>query len=169
MNASLVIRKATPTDASYIRDVYRAGAASGTLARMPDEVDDAYVAEFMAAAEDGLEVVTEIDGQVVAEIHASRLGPRIFSHGLGELTIAVHPDHQGKGIGRRMFQEFLRIVRDEMPDIHRVELFAWGGNQAAIKLYESVGFKYEGTLPRRVRMDSGEWRDDVVYGWIRSD
>jgi RimJ/RimL family protein N-acetyltransferase len=164
---SVVIRRAVVNDAPQIRDVYRAAAGSGTLARMPDEVDDAYVAEFMAAAEDGLEVVAEIDGKVVGEIHASRLGPRIFSHGLGDLTIAVHPDHQGKGVGKRMFQEFLRIVREEMPDIHRVELFAWGGNQAAIKLYESLGFKYEGTLPRRVRMDTGEWRDDVVYGWLR--
>ncbi len=161
------VRRAVRGDAAQIREVYRAAAVSGTLARMPDEVDDAYVAEFMAAAEDGLDVVAEVDGRVVAEIHASRLGPRIFSHGLGELTIAVHPDHQDKGVGKRLFQEFLRIVREEMPDIHRVELFAWGGNQAAIKLYESLGFKYEGTLPHRVRMDSGEWRDDVVYGWLR--
>jgi RimJ/RimL family protein N-acetyltransferase len=164
---SVVIRRAVVNDAPQIRDVYHAAAGSGTLARMPDEVDDAYVAEFMAAAKDGLEVVAELDGRVIAEIHASRLGPRIFAHGLGDLTIAVHPDHQGKGVGKRMFQEFLRIVREEMPDIHRVELFAWGGNQAAIKLYESLGFTYEGTLPRRVRMDSGEWRDDVVHGWLR--
>lgn len=165
--SAVLIRRARNADAPAIREVYRAAAAGGTLARMPDEVDDAYVAEFMAAAEDGLEVVAELDGRVIAEIHASRLGPRIFSHGLGELTIAVHPDHQGKGVGKRMFQEFLRIVREEMPDIHRVELFAWGGNQGALRLYESLGFKYEGTLPRRVRMDSGEWRDDVVYGWLR--
>lgn len=164
---NVIVRRANAGDAPAIREVYRAAAVSGTLARMPDEVDDAYVAEFMAAAKDGLEVVAELDGRVIGEIHASRLGPRIFSHGLGDLTIAVHPDHQGKGVGKRMFQEFLRIVREEMPDIHRVELFAWGGNQAAIKLYESLGFRYEGTLPRRVRMDSGEWRDDVVYGWLR--
>jgi RimJ/RimL family protein N-acetyltransferase len=162
-----MIRRARPDDAAAIREVYRAAAEQGTLARMPDEVDEAYVAHFMTAALDGLEVVAEIDGEVVGEMHAWRLPPRQFMHGLGELTIAVHPSCQGKGVGRRMFEEFLRIVREEMPDIHRVELFAWGENQGAIRLYESLGFRHEGTLPRRVRTDGGEWRDDVVYGWLR--
>jgi RimJ/RimL family protein N-acetyltransferase len=162
-----MIRRARPADAASIRDVYRAAAEQGTLARMPDEVDDAYVAHFMAAATDGIEVVAEIDGKVVGELHASRLEPRIFAHGLGDLTIAVHPSQQGKGIGRRLFEEFFRIVRDEMPEIHRVELYAWDGNQGAIRLYESLGFKFEGRLLRRVRTDSGEWRDDVIYGWLR--
>lgn len=162
-----VIRRARPADAAAIREVYRAAAVQGTLARMPDEVDDAYVAHFMAAAQDGIEVVAEVDGAVVGELHASRLEPRIFSHGLGELTIAVHPSQQGRGVGRKLFEEFFRIVRDEMPDIHRVELYAWDGNQGAIRLYESLGFKFEGRLPHRVRMDTGEWRDDVIYGWLR--
>jgi len=134
---------------------------------MPGEVDDASVAHFMAAAQGGLEVVAEVDGKVVGELHAARLGPRIFSHGLGDLTVAVHPDHQGKGIGRKLFEEFFRIVQEEMPDIHRVELYAWDGNAGAIRLYESLGFKFEGRLPRRVRTDTGEWRDDVIYGWLR--
>jgi RimJ/RimL family protein N-acetyltransferase len=162
-----MIRRARPTDAADIREVYRAAAAQGTLARMPDEVDDAYVAEFMHAARNGLEVVAEVEGRVVGELHASRLSPRQFAHVLGELTIAVHPDQQGKGVGRRLFEEFFRIVREEMPDIHRVELYAWGENQGALRLYESLGFRYEGTLPHRVKTDGGEWRDDVVYGWLR--
>lgn len=162
-----LVRRARPVDAPAIRDVYRAAAEQGTLARMPDEVDDAYVAGFMAAAQDGLEVVALVDGVVVGELHACRLAPRQFAHVLGELTIAVHPEHQGQGLGRKLFAEFLRIVREEMPEIHRVERFAWGENQGAVRLYESLGFKFEGTLPKRVRTDSGEWRDDVVYGWLR--
>src|SRR6478736_4999716 len=140
--SAVVIRRARPTDATAIREVYRAAAEQGTLARMPDEVDDAYVAHFMAAAQDGIEVVAEVDGKVIGDLHASRLPPRQFSHGLGELTIAVHPAHQGKGIGRKLFEEFFRIVREEMPDIHRVELFAWAENQGALRLYESLGFKF---------------------------
>jgi RimJ/RimL family protein N-acetyltransferase len=163
----VLIRRVRTSDAAAIREVYRAAAEQGTLARMPDEVDDAYVAEFMHAAQNGLEVVAEVDGKLIGELHASRLPPRQFSHGLGELTIAVHPAHQGQGVGRKLFEEFFRIVREEMPDIHRVELFAWDQNRGAIGLYESLGFKFEGKLPRRVRTDSGEWRDDVVYGWLR--
>ena len=165
----IAIRRARSADAPAIHAVYRAAAVQGTLARMPDEVDDAYVAHFMAAAQDGLEVVAEVEGVVVGELHAARLSPRQFAHGLGELTIAVHPSQQGQGIGRKLFEEFFRIVREEMPDICRVELYAWDGNQGAIRLYESLGFKFEGRLARRVRTDTGEWRDDVIYGWIRGE
>jgi RimJ/RimL family protein N-acetyltransferase len=161
------VRRARPEDAAAIREVYRAAAEQGTLARTADEVDDAYVAGFMAAAAAGLEVVAERDGAVVGDLHAARLTPRQFSRTLGELTIAVHPAHQGRGVGRRLFEEFLRIVREEMPDIERVELFAWADNAGALRLYESLGFRYEGRLPRRVRTDVGEWRDDVLYAWLR--
>lgn len=162
-----LIRRARPDDAAEIREVYRAAAVQGTLARMPDEVDDAYVAGFMAAARNGLEVVAERDGRVIGDLHAARLSPRIFARTLGDLTIAVHPDHQGQGIGRKLFEEFLRIVRDEMPDIDRVELFAWDENQPALRLYESLGFQFEGLLPHRVRTDDGELRNDILYGWLR--
>ena len=160
-------RRARPADAPAIRDLYRAAAEGGTLARMPDEVDDAYVAEFMHAAQNGLELVAEASGKVVGDLHATRLFPRQFVRTLGDLTIAVHPAHQGQGIGKQLFVEFMRIVREEMPDIERVELFAWDENKSALKLYESVGFKFEGLLPHRVRTDSGEWRNDILYGWVR--
>ena len=165
----LSIRRVRPADAAPIRELYRAAAEGGTLARMPDEVDDAYVAEFMHAAKNGLELVAEAGGTVVGDLHATRLAPRQFARTLGELTIAVHPAHQGQGIGKALFTEFMRIVREEMPDIERVELFAWDENTGALRLYESVGFKFEGTLPKRVRTDSGEWRHDVVYGWLRAE
>ena len=164
---SVLIRRVLPSDAAVIRELYRAAAALGTLARMPDEVDDAYVVGFMAAARNGLELVAEVGGIVVGDLHATRLSPRQFARTLGELTIAVHPDHQGQGIGKKLFTEFMRIVREEMPDIERVELFAWDENKGALRLYESVGFKFEGLLPRRVRTDSGEWRNDILYGWVR--
>lgn len=162
-----LIRRVRPDDAAEIREVYRAAAVQGTLARMPDEVDDAYVAGFMAAARDGLEVVAEVEGRVVGDLHAARLAPRIFRHTLGDLTIAVHPDQQGRGIGRKLFEEFLRIVREEMPDVERVELFAWDENKPALRLYESLGFKFEGLLPHRVKTDDGELRNDILYGWLR--
>src|SRR5690349_19820763 len=106
---STLVRRADPADAAAIRELYRAASVQGTLARMPDEVDDAYVAGFMAAAENGLELVAEVGGKVAGDLHASRLSPRQFVRTLGELTIAVHPDHQGQGIGKRLFTEFMRI------------------------------------------------------------
>lgn len=164
---AIVIRRPTAGDAPAIRELYRAAAEGGTLARMPDEVDDAYVAGFMGAALNGLELVAEVAGKVVGDLHASRLSPRQFARTLGELTIAVHPAHQGQGIGKQLLLEFMRVVREEMTDIERVELFAWDENKSALRLYESVGFKFEGLLPRRVRTDSGEWRNDILYGWLR--
>jgi ribosomal-protein-alanine N-acetyltransferase len=50
-------------------------------------------------------------------------------------TVAVHPDHRRKGIGRRM----IHMVEEEM-DQPRVRLTVRESNKAAINLYEQDGY-----------------------------
>jgi len=87
---------------------------------------------------------------------------------LSELTIAVHPAHQGKGVGRRLFDSLLEQVRTGRPDIARVELMVRGDNVGAQRLYTSVGFREEGRLRGRVTLPDGSIVDDVMMAWRRS-
>ena len=170
MQAEIRYRRATPADVDALVAVYRAvGNAGGGLARTPDEVTSAYVRDFVAdAASGGLEVMAvNPNDEIVAEIHARPLGPRVFSHVLGDLTIAVHPSSQGRGIGRRLFAEFLRIVSGEMPHILRVELKARETNGKAITMYESLGFRTEGRLASRIRLPDGSLDADIPMAWLR--
>jgi ribosomal protein S18 acetylase RimI-like enzyme len=164
-----MIRTARSDDLERILALYRAVAAvPDGIARTPDEVTHAYVSGFMErAAHDGIELLFEEDGELLGEIHASRVGIASLAHLLCDLTIAVAPQAQGKGVGRRLFQALLDQVTESMPHITRVELFARESNVRARALYASLGFVEEGRLRARVNNAKGEPETDTVMGWLR--
>jgi ribosomal protein S18 acetylase RimI-like enzyme len=164
-----MIRKACGSDCANIISLYKAvaGVPDG-IARTPEEVTEAYVSGFMhKAAADGVEFVCEEGGRIVGEIHASRTGIACLSSLLTDLTIAVHPEAQGRGVGRRLFEALIAEVTLNMPHIVRIELFARVSNERARGLYASLGFVEEGRLPSRVRNAQGLIEADTVMGWLR--
>lgn len=166
-----MIRHALATDRAAIEALYkRVAAVPDGLARTPDEVSAEYIDGFMArAAANGVELIWEEDGCVLGEIHASCPGIAALNHLLTDLTIAVDPAAQGKGVGRALFQGLLDHVMAAMPHIGRVELFARSSNVRARALYLSLGFVDEGILKRRVNNSRGEPEDDTLMGWLRPD
>jgi ribosomal protein S18 acetylase RimI-like enzyme len=164
-----MIRKAVDTDRARILALYKLVAAvPDGIARTPDEVTGEYVSGFMAkAAESGVELVCEEGGRILGEIHASCPGIASLAHLLTDLTIAVAPEAQGRGVGRALFQALLDEVNAYMPHIHRVELFARVSNERARGLYSSLGFVEEGRLRGRVNNALGVAEDDTIMGWLR--
>lgn len=61
--------------------------------------------------------------------------------------IAVLPDHQGKGLGKRIMGEIMRFIETDVPPSAYVSLIADGQAQA---LYAQFGFKH--TAPVSVGM-----------------
>jgi ribosomal protein S18 acetylase RimI-like enzyme len=164
-----MIRPALPSDKDQILALYRAVASvPDGLARTPDEVTEAYVDGFMgAAARDGIELVYEQDGVILGDIHASRVGIASLVHLLTELTIAVSPICQSKGVGRQLFQGLINDVMANKPYIKRIELFVRPDNVRARALYESLGFIAEGVLRSRINNSKGETGSDIIMGWLR--
>lgn len=162
------IRRATAADAAAILKVYKAAGDSGGLARRGAEIEPRHVDYYLAnALPTGLCVVAEIDGALVGEMHAWPMEPLQFAHVLSDLTIAVHPDAQGQGVGRRMFTAFIAEVRAALPQIRRVELGCRETNARAVALYEAMGFVVEGRLKSRVYDPGGFYEDDLMMGlWL---
>jgi putative acetyltransferase len=164
-----MIRKAVAGDRAQVLALYKLVATiPDGIARTPDEVTDDYVDGFMQkAASHGVELVWEEGGRIVGEIHASCPGIAALSHLLADLTIAVAPGAQGRGVGRGLFQALLDQVTLNLPQIHRVELFARVSNQKARSLYRSLGFVEEGRLRARVNNSRGIAEDDTLMAWLR--
>jgi ribosomal protein S18 acetylase RimI-like enzyme len=166
-----VVRRATADDVPAIAAVYRLAAAYPVgLGRTPDEVSEAYVADFveksLADGEIFIALFEGFDG-VSGEVHAYRNPLARFRHVLTHLTTAVHPDVQGRGVGRALFTTLLDTVRRERPDILRVELLAAESNERALRLYESVGFVREGRMIGTTNRGDGGFDADIPMGWYR--
>jgi ribosomal protein S18 acetylase RimI-like enzyme len=150
MNA-FVTRKATQKDVAQILELYqKVSLEVGGLARTFDEISKSYVENFtQKSIQSGVQWVIEDtkDEQIIAEIHCYQLDPKVFS----ELTIAVAPQYQGKGLGRIIFQALLEEIFLQRKDILRVELIARESNTKAIEFYQKLGFVIEGRFERRIQ------------------
>ncbi|HKX84388.1 MAG TPA: GNAT family N-acetyltransferase [Pyrinomonadaceae bacterium] len=168
---AFTLRSGVSTDAPEIVELYKAVAAAGDgLARAASEVSMEYVENFVSKSlENGLIIVARHNAtdDLIGEIHSYGLGIRAFAHVLGELTIAVHPAHQGIGVGRALFSELLRRVTEERPEILRVELVARESNKKAIALYEKIGFRVEGRFEHRITSPGGGYEADIPMAWYR--
>lgn len=162
---SIIIRAATLADRDAIIALHKAAAVTpGALARAPDEVTTAYAEG--AIRSDICLVAVEPDGSVSGEIHAKRETITLFAHVLGGLTVAVHPQRQGRGIGSKLFEALIAWAKVQDPTILRIELAAGAGNLGAIRLYERLGFKHEGRQVARGRLPDGRFEDDILMGML---
>lgn len=160
------IRRAVTADVDDIfAMMLRAAAEPIGLARRPDEVTRDYVVSFVAnSLARGLIMVAHDENRILGMIQAATPQPRLFAHVLSDLTIAIDPDAQGQGLGRRLFTTFLDTARAEMPHIRRVELFCRPDNPRGYPFYQSLGFVIEGHLKGRVHKGDGVYIDDYFMG-----
>ena len=163
-------RTAAHEDIESIRELYKSVAAvSGGLARESDEITEEYVKNFVEKSIDnGLIIVAEHptqEGKLIGEIHAYSPGIKVFRHVFSNLTIAVHPDFQGKKIGRTLFTIFQEEIALNRQDIARVELITRESNEKAIRFYQAIGFKIEGRLEMRIRTTDNHYEADIPMSW----
>ncbi len=164
-------RTAEISDVPKIVTLYKAVAKTpGFLARSEEEITEDYVADFVGKSlAAGLIIVGENEqnpDELVAEVHGYPGELGVFRHVLGDVTFLVHPDHQGKGLGRTIFTIFLDEIANHRPDIGKVELITGESNRKAIGLYQSLGFLIEGRLEMRFRNPVGTFEADIPMGWV---
>lgn len=168
MAGEIEIRPLSLMDVDALVALHRATAAApGGLARTPEEIDAAYVSGFVAkTSAGGVALGAWADGALAGEIHASRMGIAQFAHVLTDLTVAVHPAWQGRGVGSALFRALFAQAATLTPRVERIELMAREGNSEAIRLYERLGFRGEGRFLGRVRLPDGSTEADIAMGLL---
>lgn len=137
-------------------------SAKGGLGRLPDEMDLPWMEEALAGALAGGVAIGACTGsRLIGMIKASRMPSVQFQHVLWDLTVAVEPESQGRGVARGLFAEMITSARSMTPRIERVELVVREGLTHAIRLYESFGFRLEGRFERRFRLSDGSYEADL--------
>ena len=105
-------------------------------------------------------VVVETDGVVTGYIEVGPQYPLESSRHVQEIKgLAVAPECQGMGVGRRLVREAAEVARSR--GARRLTLRVLGPNEAARRLYERCGFVVEGVQRDQFHL-RGRYVDDIL-------
>ncbi len=164
----LQIRSATREDAHACARILKEGADDGLVARS-DEVDPAAISrqiESARAASNSFAIVATVpkagggDDDEVIGLLLLEGAPLLRLYDVARLTMAVTPEHRGRGVGRALM-EYAMEVADASGLIRKIELLTRAFNERSIRLYASLGFVEEGRLKARLKLEDGTYCDDV--------
>ena len=160
------IRKGDLADEQALKILYRRVAAiPGGLARAADEVTDEFMHQLVNnALHKGFLYVADYQGEPVGMLVVFRVGPKVLSHVLKDVTLLVDPASQGRGIGTLLMNSLLDEVKEHHPEIMRIELFTRETNPA-LKLYKCLGFVEEGRFEGRIQNPDGSFVADIPMVW----
>ncbi|MHB1583007.1 MAG: GNAT family N-acetyltransferase [Acidimicrobiales bacterium] len=154
------IRPATPEDAEAIRALYNAEVVGGTntfdlVPRTPAEQlawleDHGGAHPAVVAVGDG--------GEVLGFGTLSPFRDRPAYATTVEDSVYVDPAHQGKGVGRALLEELVRLGARH--GFHAMIARIVGHNEVSIGLHLACGFEMVGT-EREVGRKHGRWLDVV--------
>jgi ribosomal protein S18 acetylase RimI-like enzyme len=164
------IRKAEISDLEQILILYKETAKiPNGIARKAHEINQDNIKDFFERSlKSGLIFVAEDTANpslLISEIHCYRNEAECFKHSLSNLTIVVHPNFQGQGVGKKIFSYLLTRVEVHHKDIARIELMVRESNKKAIKLYQDLGFVIEGYCKNRILNSDDQLESDVMMAW----
>lgn len=162
------IKKAEKVHKSELLQLYsKVAEISEGIIRNKNEINKDYISDFLTKSiGNGLILIGLIDGKIVGEIHAYTPNIYAFQHILTDLTIVVDPSNQQKGIGRKLFESFLKNVTSELTHIKRIELYTREHNERNVKFYESLGFVNEGRQKDKIFVSESEFETPLHMAWF---
>ncbi len=165
MNAA--IRSGRPGDAAAVAacidQVARERRYLAVVEGFTAEETERFLARLVDAG--GVHLVAEWNDEIVATCDIAPIAMEGMRH-VGRLGIAVLATWRGRGIGRRLLRE--AVDRAFASGLARVELEVFASNTAAIRLYESEGFRLEGRRRCARRLDGVE-DDLLIYGLLADE
>jgi phosphinothricin acetyltransferase len=160
--SEVIVRPSTGADVVFIAGIYAHHVLKGTATFEIDAPD----VEEIARRRDGVlreglpYIVAECDGRVIGYAYAGSYRPRPAYRHTVEDSIYLHPDHTGKGIGRRLLSELLRQC-ELGPWRQMIAVIGDSANLASIQLHLNAGFRHAG-LFQSVGWKFGRWLDTVL-------
>ena len=175
--AAVVIRPAAERDHDAIWEIFHAVVGGrDTYAFAPDTPREVGVGYWFGP--DVRAFVAELDGRVVAMYKLIVNGQRLAGH-VSNASFMVDPAVSGRGIGRAMGLHALSEARAQGYEAMQFN-FVVSTNRGAVALWQSLGFRIVGTLPKVFRHGSlglvdayvmHRFLDDIVltFGEPRAD
>jgi L-amino acid N-acyltransferase YncA len=152
----MTIRELNKEDGAAVKLIYEQGIATKnatfeTTAPDWEEWDKKYMKECRFAAVNG--------DEMLGWAALTMVSGRCVYAGVCEVSVYIHKDHQGKGIGKNLLKEL--ITGSEQNNIWTLQAGIFPENAASIKIHLKLGFREVGRREKIGKMD-GVWRDTVL-------
>jgi L-amino acid N-acyltransferase YncA len=156
VDTDLRTREFQPGDWPQAADIYAAGIATGSATFETEPPD---WAAWDAAHRPDLRFVAVSPSRVVGWIAASRVSDRCCYAGVVEHSVYVHPDHQGRGIGKLLLARLIDAAG--RAGIWTIQTGIFPENLASVALHQACGFRIVGRRERLGRLGS-TWKDVLL-------
>jgi phosphinothricin acetyltransferase len=155
-----MIREVSELDADAIAAIYAHHVLHGTASYdMEPPSTDETLAKIRRIVGAGWPfIVAEQDGQVIGYAYATQFRDRAAYAWTCENSIYVHPDWQGRGIGKALLHDLCRLA--EGYGFRQMVAVIGGAEPASIALHAACGFREVGRL-HSAGWKRGRWLDNV--------
>ena len=161
---NLLLRPATKADIPAIRGIYNDAILNTTSTFDSTPKSMAEMESWFAAHDERHPILVMVaDGHVWGWASLSRWSDRAAYDGTAELSVYVHPEHRGQGIGRKLMAAILEEGR--RAGLHTVISRIEAGNAASIHLHAAFGFSMVGVM-KEVGCKFGRWLDVAIMQLI---
>src|SRR4051794_33098316 len=152
----------TKDDWPSVHAIYAAGIATGhatfeTQAPTWDHFDATHLPDHRIVALSG-------GGPVLGWAAASAVSERCVYTGVAEVSVYVHPQAAGRGVGSQLLGALFHST--EEAGIWTLQSGVFPENTASLRLHRAAGFREVGLRERLGKMThgplAGEWRDVVL-------
>lgn len=157
-NDVIKLRKMALSDATKICDIYNYYVENTVVTFETVAVSESEMQERIREIIDSGNpaFVIEVDGKMAGYCYLHLWKERAAYTYSKEVSIYLHKDMRGKGIGGFLFDHLLKSV--DSNSTHVLMAIITVPNEVSVKLHEKFGFKQVGYM-KQVGRKFGEWRD----------
>lgn len=166
---SISIRPADPSDAEQLARLADAVSSEpeGWLISIAGEwrsvADERrYLKALRRYAHAAVYIAEREDGEIVGRLSVGRDQHPASSH-VADVGLMVAMDARRQGVGKALLEAAVGWAR--RAGVRKLELHVFPWNEAAIALYEAVGFEREGYRKQHYRRGDGEYVDAILMAY----
>lgn len=104
-------------------------------------------------------IVAVLESEVVGWAALTAVSNRCIYQGVAEISVYMHPNFQGKGIGKLLLKKL--IFESEKEGIWTLHSSIFRENMGSIALHKKVGFRRIGYREKIGKLN-GVWKDNVL-------